>query len=68
MNSKNNLTKKYSDLEKEIQILKFQLKALQNFVFEHHHNWRWTTGEYFPTTKGKVWVEYPDGVKEEGNL
>lgn len=58
--------------EMEIKIieLEFKLKALQNFVFEHHHkfiniftdNWGNTT----EISKALVWVDYPEGRKEEG--
>ena len=59
-----------SDLEKEIKELKFKLKALSNFVYQHHHRVDLdifavpieTTTE---TSKPKVWVSYPDGFKEE---
>jgi hypothetical protein len=46
--------------------LEFKLRALTVFVFEHHH--RVVVGDdYAETSKGKVWVQYPDGWKEEGN-
>jgi len=56
-----------TDLEKEVKELKFKLKVLSNFVYEHHH--KITSGERgvpdIDTSKAKVWVEYSDGVKEE---
>ena len=57
-----------SDLEKEIKELKFKLKALSNFVHQHHHKVDISEEEYermVETSKPKVWVEYPDGYKEE---
>jgi hypothetical protein len=46
--------------------LEFKLRTLTNFVFEHHHRVVVYNG-YRETSKGKVWVKYPDGWKEEGN-
>lgn len=42
--------------EQKIAELEFKLKALQNFVFNHHHNERGFA---------RVYVKYPDGIKEE---
>jgi len=59
-----------SDLEKEIKELKFKLKALSNFVHQHHHKLDLNIchipyEELRRTSKSKVWVEYPEGYKEE---
>jgi hypothetical protein len=72
MNKENKLPKKYSDLNKEIDELKFKLKALTEFVFEHHHRVITTNSasdevDNIETSKGKVWVFYTTGRKEEGN-
>jgi len=62
-----------NDLEKKVKELEFQLKALRNFVYQHHHNIEIDVAPnddepYFQkheTSKPKVWVEHPDGMKEE---
>ena len=54
-----------TDLEKEVKELKFQLKALRNFVFKHHHKIEIVGFGESETSKPKVWVEYPNGRKEE---
>lgn len=51
------------ELQKQIDELKFQLKALKHFVFQHYHR---IDDESSMSSEGKIWVEYPTGRKEEG--
>lgn len=56
-------------LEKKVKEIEFKLKKLENFLFEHHHrmdeidNLGYETKH--ETSKPKVWVEYPNGYREE---
>ena len=56
------------NLEKRMNELEFKLKALSNFIYQHHHKVDISEDEYIDeheTSKPKVWVLYPDGYKEE---
>jgi hypothetical protein len=60
-----NDSEKVTLLMDKVKELQFKLEKLQNFVFEHHHNLSHQGLKTDETSKGKVWVEYPTGRKEE---
>ena len=60
-----NDSEKVAFLMKKVAEQEFKLKALQNFVHNHHHNLSHQGIKTEETGKPKVWVEYPDGRKEE---
>lgn len=55
--------------KQKIKELEFKLRKLENFIFNHHHR-LYEIGDEpncvsLETSKPKVWVQYPDGTKEE---
>jgi len=64
MKRESRLTTKKS-VEEELKELKFKLKALENFVFEHHHNTIDYTLSSWESSKPFVWVNTPKGPKKE---
>lgn len=56
---------KLAFLMNKVKEQEFKLKALQSFIFEHHHILTHQGLKSDETSKALVWVEYPDGRKEE---